>query len=415
MFKQLRTMNKGFLIYLCITALTALGLGLSNDVISNYFKDAYQATAFQRGLIEFPRELPGVLVIFVVAGLSFLSDIRLSMISQLLSIIGIAILGFITPTFSIMLIFIFINSMGMHLFMPLQDSIGISLIKEGNLGKGMGLFKAVTTAFSMFASILVFIGFRMGFFSFLAPIKWIFIGSALLIFIVFLLMFALEHSVHKSIKNNAKVKFVFRKEYKYYYTLVVMFGVQKQMMLVYGPWVLIDLLGKGPDTLAILGFIGSFIGIFFIPAVGKWLDRFGIKAILYLDALSFIGVYLVYGLLSAGFFSGKLSHFGLPLFLAYALFIADKMSNQLGMVRTIYLRTITVDPSDVTPTLSLGLSIDHVVSITCSFLGGVVWTYWGPQYIFFLAAALSLVNLYVAFKVQNTSTPCLEAATTVSK
>jgi hypothetical protein len=214
-------------------------------------------------------------------------------------------------------------------------------------------------------------------------------------------MFSLERNVHESIRSNRKVKFIFREEYKYYYTLVVMFGVQKQMMLVYGPWVLIELLKKGPDTLAALGMMGSFVGIFFIPAVGRWLDRSGIKTILYVDALSFIGVYLVYGLLSAGFFSGKLATFGLPVFLAYVLFLLDKMSNQLGMVRTIYLRSIAVDPSDVTPTLSLGLSIDHAVSITCAFLGGIVWMNWGPQYIFFLAAGLSCVNLYVAFKVKN--------------
>jgi len=405
MIKRLKSLDKSMLIYLCIIALTALGVGLSNDVLSNYFKEAYKVTTFERGFIEFPRELPGVCVIFVMAGLSLLPDIRISMLSQLLSIIGIATLGFFTPSFSVMLIFIFINSMGMHLFMPLQDSIGMSLIKEGHLGKKMGQFKGITTAFSMFASLFVFIGFRMGFFSFTTKIKWIFICSAFFLFIVFLLMFLLERNVHESIRSNKKIKFIFRKEYKYYYILVVMFGVQKQMMIVYGPWMLIELVGKGADTLAILGMLGSFVGIFFIPAIGRWLDRFGIKAILYADALSFIGVYLVYGLLSAGFFSGKLAIIGLPVFLAYALFIVDKMSNQLGMVRTIYLRTIAVDPSDVTPTLSLGLSIDHVVSITCAFLGGIVWTYWGPQYIFFLASALSCVNLYVAFKVKNIEKP----------
>lgn len=390
MMTKLKTMNKGLLIYFCILALTALGLALSNDVISNYFKDAYNATAFQRGLIEFPRELPGVLVIFIVAGLSFLPDIRLSMLSQLSSVIGIAVLGLFTPSFSVMLIFIFINSIGMHLFMPLQDSISMSLLKEGNLGTGMGQFKAVTTAFSMIGSLLVFVGFRAGFFSFTSKTKWIFIWAAVLLFVVFILMFALERNVHESIKTNKKVKFIFRKEYKYYYVLVVMYGVQKQMMIVYGPWVLIELVGKKTDTLAILGMIGAFIGIFFIPAIGRWLDRFGIKAILYADALSFIGVYLVYGLLSAGFYIGKLAAFGLPVAFAYALFIVDKMSNQLGIVRTLYLRTIAVDPADVTPTLSLGLSIDHVVSITCAFLGGIVWTCWGASVHFLFSSRFIL-------------------------
>lgn len=399
MFKKLENMSKAQLIYFFIIALTAFALGLSNDVISNYFKDAYQITPYQRGLIEFPRELPGALVIFIVASLSLFSDIRIAMVSQLLSIIGIGVLGFVTPTFTIMLIFIFINSVGMHMFMPIKDSIGMSLIKDENIGKRMGQYKGVSTIFTMLSGILVFIGFRVGFFSFTSKIKWIFIISASILLVVFILFFILEKQIGESIKSNKKVNFVFRKEYKYYYTLVVMWGAQKQIMIVYGPWVLIDILNKKADTLAILGIIGAFIGVFFIPAVGRWIDRFGIKKLLYADALSFIVVYLAYGLLSAGFSKGTLATVGIPVFLAYMLFIFDRMSTQMGMIRTIYLRSIAVKSSDITPTLSLGLSLDHMVSIICAYAGGIVWSLWGPQYIFFLAASLSLVNLYVASKV----------------
>lgn len=401
MKKWLFNINKKELkIYFAIIALTALTLGLSNDVISNYFKDAYNVSPYQRGIIEFPREIPGVLCIFIIAGLSFLKDIRIATIAQVFSIAGITILGFITPPFSIMLVFIFINSLGMHLFMPLQDSIGLSLLDGNKIGKGMGQFKGITTAFQMFGAILVFIGFRTGFFSFTKPLKSIFLISAGILFIVFLLLILLSKLIHNSEHHERKINFIFRNEYKYYYILTIMFGVQKQIMLVYGPWVLIDLLNKKADTLAILSIIGSFIGMFFIPALGRWMDKFGVKKLLYADALSFIGVYLFYGLLSMGYYNGTLAKAGLPVFLAYLLFVIDRMSTQMGLVRTVYLRSIAVKKSDITPTLSLGISMDHVVSITSAFLGGIVWSRWGPQYIFFLAAFLSLINLYVAYKVE---------------
>lgn len=54
----------------------------------------------------------------------------------------------------------------------------------------------------------------------------------------------------------------------------------------------------------------------------------------------------------------------------------------------------------MTPTLSVGISLDHIVTIIFAVLGGIIWGAWGPQYIFFLAAGLSLVNLYVAVKVE---------------
>ena len=82
-------MRKEIKIYFAILALTAFGLGLTNNVISNFFKDAYQVSAYTRGVLEFPREVPGMISVIVIASLSFLSDIRISIIAQMLSIVGI--------------------------------------------------------------------------------------------------------------------------------------------------------------------------------------------------------------------------------------------------------------------------------------------------------------------------------------
>ena len=299
-----------------------------------------------------------------------------------------------------MTVFIFINSLGMHLFFVLQDSIGLALIKKGETGKRMGQFKGVFTAFQMAAAILVFIGFRTGFFSFETPFKLPFLLAGAAFFMVMILLVRLQRRVHLPGSIHQKTRMVVRKEYRYYYILTILFGAQKQIMMVYGPWVLIDLLGKKADTIAMLSIAGGLIGIFFIPALGRWMDRFGIKAMLYADALSFILVYLIYGILTAGYHEGLLPLAGWAILPAYLIFILDRMSTQMGLVRTVYLRAIAVHPSDMTPTLSVGISLDHMVTIICAALGGLIWGAWGPQYIFFLAAGLSLVNLYVAFKVE---------------
>lgn len=395
-----RNNNKEIRLYILIIAITAFALGLSNSVMSNYFKDAYQVNAFQRGLIEFPREIPGIISVLIIALMSFMSDIRISMVAQLMSFVGITVLGFITPSFSVMLIFVFINSIGMHLFFPLQDSIGIELSGKDNLGKKMGRFKGIATGFQMASSVLVFIGFKVGFFSFTSPVKWIFVISGFLFLFVFILLYRLDQSVNITGHTPQKLKFVLHKEYKYYYYLVILFGVQKQIMMVYGPWVLIELLGKKADTLAVLGIIGAFIGIFFMSYLGKWIDQFGIKKMLYVDALSFIGVYAVYGMLSAGYVNGSIKTTGIGLLMAYGILIIDRMSTQMGLIRTLYLKSISLDKSDITHTLTLGQSLDHFVSIACAILGGVIWVKYGPQYIFYLAAFISLGNLYVAIKVK---------------
>lgn len=395
-FGLFKNVKKEILIYYFILALTAVGLGLSDGVFSNYFKEAYNVNAFQRGLIEFPRELPGIISIVVISVLSFLGDIRTALIAQLLSTIGLLFLGFLTPPFAVMCMFLFINSMGMHLFFPLSDGIGMSLIKDDEVGKRMGRYKGVSTAFSMVASIAVFIGFRSGFFSLTTPVKIIFIIGAVIFAVVFILLLYMNSHVKVPVKQDRKIKLIFRKEYKHYYILAIMTGVQKQIMAVYGPWVLIDLLSKKADTIAILGIIGSFIGIFFIPALGRWLDRYGIRKMLYADAISFIAVYIAYGFLASGFSTGMLAKVGIPVILTFVLIILDRMSMQMSMIKTIYLRSISVHESEITPTLSVGMSMDHIVSIICAYIGGIIWTSLGPQYIFFFAAAASVVNLVVA-------------------
>ena len=393
-------MKKGIKLYLVVVALTALALAFTNDIMNNYFKDGYDVSVIQRSLLEGPRELPGMLLILFIASLSFLSDIRISMIAQLLSFIGVMVLGLVTPSFGVMMIFVFINSLGMHMYFPMQDSIGMSLAEPDKIGKRMGQFKGLGTAFQMLGAAIVFVGFKTGFFSFEREVKWSFLIAGILFIVIFIIFVYLNKAMHIEGSHPKKARFVFRKEYKYYYILVTMYGVQKQMMMVYGPWLLIDILGKKTETMALLSVIGLFIGIFFIPAIGRWLDRFGVKKLLYADAISFIVVYFLYGLLSAGYVSGTLALSGLPVVFAYILFIIDRMSTQMSIVRTVYLKKIVIVPEDITPTLSLGISMDHVMSISFAMLGGVVWYNFGPQYIFFLVAGLSFVNLYVAIKLK---------------
>jgi hypothetical protein len=49
------------MIFLVATAFIGLANGFSDSILANYFKEAYDANAAQRGFIEIPRELPGVL------------------------------------------------------------------------------------------------------------------------------------------------------------------------------------------------------------------------------------------------------------------------------------------------------------------------------------------------------------------
>jgi MFS family permease len=400
MKNKIARMRPEIVMFIILISAVALGNGLSDAVYSNYFKEVYHVTAFQRGFIEFPRELPGLLCAVVIGLIGFLGDIRMALIAQILAAVGVTLLGLFTPSFGIMLIFLFINSMGMHLFMPLSDSIGMSLSEPEQIGKRMGQFSSVKAIFSLIAALLVFFGFRMGVFSFESKIKWVFLLSTVAFVIAIIMAFLMVWKVKPKKVAPRRTRLILRKQYKYYYLLTILKGVQKQIAYVYGTWVIVDLLLKKADTTAFLTIIVTFISIFFLSQLGRWMDRFGIKKMMYLDALTFIIIYIIYGLVVWGVVEGVLPDHGWSVWFIYLLFILDRLSMQIGMVNSIYLKSIAVDPAEVTSTLSTGISLDHFISITAALAGGVVWATWGSQWVFFLAAAFSLGNLYVAIKVQ---------------
>ena len=389
-------------IFTAVIALTGLGLGLSDAVFANYYKDAYNADAFQRGLIELPREMPGFICVFIISALGFLGDIRLSVIAQVLTVFALTVLGLMTPTFSVMLIFLFLFSLGQHMFMPLGDSLGMSLAKEGGVGSVLGRLNGVRTAFTMIAGILVFVGFRQGFFSFTTPIKSIFLIAAVIFSIVLILLLKMRQLVGE-ITPQQKFRLIIRKEYRIFYLLAALFGARKQIMLVYAPWVLIELLGFKADTMALLAIAGAAVGIFFMPAVGRWIDRYGTARIMMIEAAAFFVIYIAYGLLSGGLSKGTLAASGFAVAIAFVINMADRMTMQFGMVRAVYMRSVAVTPDEVTPTLSAGMSLDHVLSILSAIFCGWIWEQLGAQYVFAFAALLSLCNMLVARQIKATS------------
>ena len=393
--------KKELLLFFAIVGLFGFSTGMSENVISNFFFDAYQVTAAQRGFLEIPREAPGVLAFLAIAFTYKIGDVRLAAVAMLLCAAGMLVLGLLTPSFAVMAMFIFVHSVGAHLFYPLQESIGMSIIGDQDIGKRMGQYSAVRTAFMLLASVLIFIGFRAGLFSFMTQLKLPFvIGAAgyAVTFVLFAVLFVKFKVSGEARKKEFKI--IIKKRYTLFYILAVLTGVHRQIMLVYGPWVLIETLGRQADTLALLIIISSLLGAFLLPVFGRCIDRFGTKKLLLVEGFVFIALYVVFGFMSSAFANGSLAHTGLPVIIICGLIVIDRLGTNTNIVRAVYLRSIVTDPADITPTLSTGFSMDHVVSITCAFMGGVVWYRYGSQYVFYAAALLSVINVVVAVMIK---------------
>ena len=382
-------------LFVVVLALTALANGLGNTIFSNYFNEVFHIDSVQRGFIEVPRESPGILCMVLVAALGFLGNLWMSVAAQVLVLIGFMVLGWMSPGYGTMLVFLFIHSLGMHFFMPLNDAISMDLAEKGKVGTTLGRFKGVNTLFSMVAAVLVFVGFRTGFFSFQSKTVLPFaIGAAATAgAVVLLALMAMSTPQRDAVKNH---RLLFRKRYMPYYMVTLAYGCQKRIKIVFAPWVVINLLGRGADTVALLTIVVHLAGTWLAPVIGKMLDRLGVKRMLWVEAVYIAVSFSVMGLL-AGMLAG--GSFGLsdPLtWLVFGAYVLCVLFEQFNMVHSYMMRAIALDPSEVTRTLSVGLSVDHVMAIVASPIMGLIWNAWGVQYVFWLAALSALVQVAAA-------------------
>lgn len=386
-------------LFLTAFFLFALANGLSGSIISNYFKDVFQVDSVQRGLLEIPRELPGVVGVFVIAALPSLGNVSLSVLGFALYCVGLLVLGLFSPGYFVMQLFVFTYSLGDHMVMPIRDAIAMDLADEGKTGTFLGRYRGMMTLGSMLASALVFVGFRAEFFYFRRGVIPSFCTALAFLSVSLVLLCCLRREMPsldvRKRNQTRKGRLPIRRKYIPYYIVTAVYGFQKRMRLVFAPWVIIELLSMGADTVALLGIAAYFCGGWVAPLIGKFLDRYGVQKGLVLESAGVAGVFLFAAWAASGIVNGSLRGRG-GMAAAFASYILIFLTDHFNSVHVMLMRELSESPADVMENLSFGLSVDHVLAVTVSGLLGAVWKYVGPQYVFLLGAAVCTVHLGVA-------------------
>lgn len=373
--------------FILTTAFLGMTNGMFESVFNNYLDDVFHISATTRGFLEFPRELPGFLVAIVSGLLFFLVEVRMAAVATLAIALGLWGLGFLSSSIGTMILWMVIWSAGNHLYMPLSQAIGVEVAEKGQVGRRLGQVGGVQTAAVILGAVTVWIGLDMWNFSYS---HIFFLGGASALAAGYFLLH-MDISPHK---NTTRRKFIYRQEYKLFYWMAVLFGARKQVFITFGPWVLIKIFDEPASTIAKLWMASSLLGIFFRPLLGRLIDSWGERNVLVADAMALIAVCIGYGFGS---------HWGgetWGLRIVYACFVLDQLLFAVGMARTTYLHKIAVEPGDLTPSLSLGVSIDHAVSMVVPALGGIIWVLYGYPYVFLAAAGIALVNMFVCSRIR---------------
>jgi predicted MFS family arabinose efflux permease len=365
-----------------------LGIAYSmyDSIFNNYLNQRFQMNPFQRSFLEFPRELPGFLVVFVSAALWFLCSKRLGGVTLLIGMAGSLLVGFASTGYYMLLPWLFVYSMGQHLFMPVASTIGMELAHEGQTGRRLGQLNAIRNAAAIGGSFLVVLGFRYLGFHF----EHVYILAAIGLLIASWLMFNMKPTA----THKAGAYLQLHKEYKLYYTLAVISGARKQLFITFAPWVLVKIFNQPTEIMATLFMVGGIIGILFQPILGWAIDRFGERPVLASEAVSLVFICFGYG------FAKFLLPAGIAFAIVVACYLLDQMVFSVSIARSTYMKKIATQPQDVQPALTASVTIDHVFSISSALVGGVIWDYFGFQYVFLFGVGIAIVNLFAALRVR---------------
>ncbi len=366
--------------------------GIFTATLNNYLAEIHHLGAEARGWLELPREFPGFLIMFVAgAMLTVFRETQMAAAAMLLTALGAVGLGYLAPTHAALVVFIVIWSLGDHIIFAVEGPIGLKLAQGGKEGRRLGQFGGARNLGTIVGVGVIFVlartlGDRFSLFYAIAA------GSALVAGVLYA-------GLDVGRGDTPSRRLVFKKKYRLFYLISALFGIRKQIFLAFGAWVLVEIHGVSVSTIALLYFVAATLGVVFRPLLGEVVDWLGERVVLAADELLLLGICLTYA------FAGEVFSDDGVLFALYAAYILDIILFALRVARTTYLKKIADDPADITPTISMGITIDHAVAMTLPILSGYIWEAYGFQWVFILAGAIAFVGFFVCLQIRTPERP----------
>ena len=361
--------------------------GVFQATLNNYLAEVHHLGAEARGWLELPRELPGFLL-FAVAGvmLIVMRETQMAAIAMLLTAAGALGLGYLATDTFLLVVFIIVWSLGDHIIFAVEGPIGLKLSEPGREGHRLGQFGGARNLGQILGVGAVFVcahllGDRFGLFYAIAA------GSALAAGVLYA-------TLRIGNRDTPSRRLVLKRKYGIFYAISALFGVRKQIFLAFGTWVLVSLHGVSVGTIALLYFIAACLGVVLRPLLGDVIDWLGERVVLAADELLLLVICLAYA------FASDVLPKPFDLWLLYGAYVFDSVLFALRVARTTYLKKIADDPGDITPTISMGITIDHVVAMSLPILSGYLWEAYGHRWVFLLAGAIALGGFFVCLRIR---------------
>ena len=370
--------------------LSAIGFGLYKGVIDNYMAEVVRMNEVDRGLTEFFRELPGLLLVVVLALFYRSSAERMYKMGMVIMVVGMTMQAFVSPVKALVIAAIFIYSLGEHIQLGMKNTLSLEYSRPGFGGQALGCQNSLYQVGNLAGYAAVIVAFAIV--SNNTLFKPVFAVAA--VFMLFAMLAALRLS-GQSETDKSKSRFYFRRKFRKYYMLEVFYGARKQVFFTFGPYVLILFYGADAGTISLLFAISAISCFFFAPLVGRLIDKVGYKPVMIGDTLVLVIVCFFYG------FAHHLFPMHTAMVICCVNYVLDSVISLASMASNVYVQDISDSPEEMRATISTGISVNHLITIFIALLGGWIWNLLGIETLFILSAVLGFCNSAYAATIKT--------------
>lgn len=382
--------NTKFKVFLISVLITGLSYGLYKGMMDNFLAEVVGMGEMDRGITEFFRELPGILLIFILAVFYTLSAESLYKIGSLIMLVGMGMHALLPPTKVLAILAICMYSLGEHIQLGMKSTISLGYAKPDRGGAALGMQNSASQIGTLVGYLVIVAAFSL--FTQDQPYTFFFFVAAILAAISSAFSMRITG---KSKTDETKRRFYFNKKYSKYYMLEVFYGARKQVFITFGPYVLVLFYGASAAMISLLFAISAIVCFFAAPVVGKIIDRMGYKVVMVADTLILVIVCFFYGF----------AHYIFPMDVAFIVccvnYILDAVISLASMASNVYVQDLSDNEDEVKATISTGVSVNHVITIFIALFGGWIWQTLGIETLFIISAILGLCNSAYAASIKT--------------
>lgn len=373
--------NKMVKYFLLSLLITGIGYGIYKGIIDNYFAEVVGIGEFDRGVIEFFREIPGLILVFILAALYMFSAEKMYKLGAVIMLIGMGMLSVVSPVKILVTLAVVIYSLGEHIQLGMKNTLSLEYSKKDKGGQALGYQQALYQIGTLIGYGVIILAFF--FLTKNKPYKPFFLVSTILMAIGFICALGMTS---ESETDKTKRRLYFRKKFTKFYMLELFYGARKQVFFTFGPYVLILFYGASATTISLLFAISALLSFFLSPVIGKIIDKLGYKVVMVSDTLILVVVCFFYGF----------AHHIFPMHIAFIVcccnYILDSIISLASMASNVYVQDISDSNEEMRSTISTGISVNHLVTLLIALFGGLIWQKLGIETLFMISAVLGLCN-----------------------